>query len=171
MKAILLLFSLVLGSVAWVAVPETSRVGSPDLVVVLDDTASLSIAAGMANKCCGAAGNCYAGPMSQNNCKGPLPYQCYCNNTGAATWVVSEIKQDSICKETTQRANCEDGQEDACFRRSNGVCDDDGGGWSWLGACWVCGPGSLVLGAWEGTRKKCTGTACLNAVPVDGTGD
>ena len=136
--------------------------------VLFDDTTSLSIATGMDYRCCGEAGPCYVGAMSENNCYDPLPHQCDCSNPGVATWIISDIKVDTICKTTDESSSdCEDGAAADCFRKSNGTCDDDGGGWSFYSFCWVCGPGNMVLGPWEGERHRCEGDDCVDGVPVE----
>ncbi len=154
-------FMLSITAVALVAVALTAHLQvdrPPSIGHHVADTASLSIASGLApNMCCEPdSDDCYGGPMSQGNCTGPLPWQCYCTNPGITTWIINAINTGEHCVATTLDKSCDETTAEDCYQKANGVCDDDGGGWSLGGFCWVCGPGSLIPGNWQGDYTVCT---------------
>jgi hypothetical protein len=73
------------------------------------------------------------------NCSAPLPHQCWCNSAGSECIVVEDWPMNhDICVLGELAASCSLGTT-YCFSKRDGVCDDDGGAWSWTYLCTTCG--------------------------------
>lgn len=146
-----------------------ARPGSP-VLLPLSEVAGVM---GNANqKCCADdAVPCYGGAMSSGNCTGQLPWNCTCwpGIPGISCWEVTTVKMSDVCIAGNPTDNCSTVAIAGCYFREPGVCDDDGGYWSWWGFCTTCGCLTVAgVGAWNATYDQCADGSSACTVPIEG---
>lgn len=93
--------------------------------------------------CCRVGAGALCDNLAGNGgCQAPLPWQCYCTNPGSSCVTLGHAPSNHDTCDDPNPAypgmNCSLVQT-YCYSWLPGTCHDDGGDWSWLGFCTMCG--------------------------------
>lgn len=112
-------------------------------------------------KCCKDSAN-LCGGAGNGECHAPLPWKCSCTNPDSPCHrYVSPPRKERICVDSDPEHSCEIVKVLGCYAVDRGTCNDDAGGWSFWGFCYMCGCNYTEFAIWEGQRDACKASSNL----------